>query len=133
MRDMDLIRELLLKIEGGQTSFEAISGDGASFLGIETETFLTREQADKLSSHLDLLEQAGFIEIAFRSLGGTLIVKRITWQGYDFLDSIRDPEVWRKTKEGASKAGSWTVQLLVEVSKAYAKQKLKEVTGLDLA
>lgn len=41
MRDMDLVRELLLKIEGGQTSFETISSDGASFLGIETETSLT--------------------------------------------------------------------------------------------
>lgn len=131
-RDMDLVRELLLKIEGDEREFDVITAEGAAILGIPSETSMTREEADKITRHLDLLEQAGFIEIEERQLAGSIWVKGLTWQGHDFLDSVRDPEVWRKTKEGASKAGSWTVELLVAVGKAYAKQKLKEATGLEL-
>jgi hypothetical protein len=131
-RDMDFIRDLLLKVEEGQKVFETASAEQASFLGYTPETSLTREEADKIEGHIDLLEQAGFIELDERMGGGTVLVKGLTWEGHDFLDSVRDPEVWTKTKEGASKAGSWTVGLLAEMGKAYAKQKLKEVTGLDL-
>jgi hypothetical protein len=28
--------------------------------------------------------------------------KRLTWDGHEFLDAIRDPEVWRRTKEGVA-------------------------------
>jgi hypothetical protein len=131
-RDMDFVRELLLKIENGQKVFETASTEQAEILGFTPETPLTREEADNLSGHLDLLHNAGFIEIEERMAGGTVLIRDLTWSGHDFLDSVRDPEVWQKTKEGASKAGAWTVELLMEVGKAYAKQKLKDVTGLEL-
>ncbi|MDF2900348.1 MAG: hypothetical protein K0Q62_407 [Phenylobacterium sp.] len=58
--------------------------------------------------------------------------KRLTFRGHEFLDTIRDPEVWRLTQEGAAKAGGAGVQFLWELGKAYARQVAKERLGLDL-
>src|SRR4051812_10195006 len=59
-RDMDLIRELLLKIESGEKGFKTLSYDEAEMLGSTSEKALSQEEADKLSGHLNLIEQAGF-------------------------------------------------------------------------
>jgi hypothetical protein len=90
-RDMDLIRELLLKIENGQTSFILTSDTAAALSLSPAEGGMTAEAAAKLE--LILLEQAGFIEIMSRSLSGHYAIKRLTWEGHDFLDSIRDPKI----------------------------------------
>jgi hypothetical protein len=60
-RDMDLIRDILLKIEGGQRMFETLSSDEARLLEIPVETPMSREEADKLIYHLDLLGRDGTI------------------------------------------------------------------------
>lgn len=44
-RDMDLIRDILLKIEGGQRMFETLSSDEARLLEIPVETPMSREEA----------------------------------------------------------------------------------------
>ena len=71
-RDMDLIRELLLKIENGQTSFILTSDTAAALSLSPAEGGMTAEAAAKLEEHLILLEQAGFIEIMSRSLPATM-------------------------------------------------------------
>ena len=55
----------------------------------------------------------------------------LTWQGHEFLNSIRDPEVWSKTKEGAKKVGNFSIQFIGEIAKAYAKHVAKERLGID--
>jgi hypothetical protein len=62
-RDMDLIRDILLKIEAGQEVFAPISSTVACAMGYSNETPLSKEEAEKLRGHLDLLEQEGLIEI----------------------------------------------------------------------
>jgi hypothetical protein len=52
--------------------------------------------------------------------------------GHEFLDLVRNPEVWRRTKAGATKAGGTGVEFLWELAKAYGRQVLKERTGIDL-
>lgn len=131
-RDFDFIRELLLRIEGGEVSFVTLSNEVAQTLGVVPDKPLADGEAEKLEFHLHLLEQAGFIEVRFRNMGGHVILKGLTWQGFDFLDAIRDPEVWKKTKEGASKVGGWTFGLLKDMGTAYLKHAAKERLGLDL-
>jgi len=131
-RDMDMIRDLLLEIEGGRKMFQTVSNTEAEMLGIPDEAGLSREDAEKLQLHLELLEQQGLIEVAFKALGGTVVVKQITWSGHDFLDSVRDPEVWKKTKGGAAVAGGWTLDLLKDLAKGLLKKKIEEHTGISL-
>ena len=67
------------------------------------------------------------------ALSGEITVKALTWEGREFLDSVRNPETWAKTKEGAHKIGTWSISLLSDMAKAYAKHLAKEKLGLDLS
>lgn len=52
--------------------------------------------------------------------------------GHDFLDSIRDPDVWNKTKKGALAAGGFTLNLLNDLAKGFIKKKIEDSTGIML-
>jgi hypothetical protein len=131
-RDMDLIRNILLEIEEGKKVYEAMSDDMASILCITPETLMSREQADQLTGHLDLLEQAGFIEIEERLASGIYYIKGLSWGGHDLLDSIRDPKIWERTKRGVEGAGGFTVDLLKDLAKGFMKKQIEEFTGIKL-
>jgi hypothetical protein len=124
-RDMELVRLILLKVEEEGTTPDYWMPD---FMidGYE-------EAPDEVAYHVWLLRQAGFLEAEQAASDEFLMEpKCLTWSGAEFLDSIRDPEVWRKTKEGAARAGGAGVELLWEIAKAYTKAKARETLGLDL-
>jgi len=131
-RDMDLVRDILLRVEGGQRSFEVLSHDTAKMLHATVNEPLSQEQADKLERHLELLEQAGLIEIEFKSMGGEFYVKGLTWSGYDFLGSIKDKEVWEQTKAAAKRGGVETLEFFWEIAKAAGRKEFSKRVGLDL-
>ncbi|MER9526648.1 DUF2513 domain-containing protein [Mesorhizobium sp. M0292] len=56
----------------------------------------------------------------------------LTFKGHEFLDSIRDDEIWRKTKDGARKMGGAGIEFMWEMAKAYGKHVAKEKLGLEL-
>jgi len=122
-RDMELVREILLAIE---TSDESPLG--------WIEISLPGYSQEDVSYNVELLAEAGFIEAQDLSSmdGHEWHPKRLTWKGHEFLDSIRDPEIWRRTKEAAKKAGGWGIEMLWEAAKVYGKLKAKEKLGLDL-
>lgn len=124
-RDMDLIRELLLEIEENQT---------ASDFSYEINANLNFD-ANTVYQHLKLLRDGGMIDgedSLSQDRSSKIIVLGITWSGHDFIDSVRDPEIWRRTKEGALAAGGFTVELLTELAKGYVKKILSEKTGVPL-
>lgn len=129
-RDMDFIRELLLEIENGKRVFDTSSDKCSIALGVEP-TGLSDEEAKKLEHHLDLLQTRELVEF-HRSLGGAWSVQKITWDGHDLIDSIRDEEIWKQTKEGAKKAGGFTVDLIVALAKGFAKKKIEQHTGISI-
>jgi len=120
---MDLIRDILLAVEASDSSPDSW-----------IELSLPDHSQEEVSYNVELLAEAGFIDAVDHSSfdGHEWHARRLTWTGHDFLDTIRDPEIWRQTKAGAKKAGSWTVELLFAVAKAIGKQKLKETFGIDL-
>lgn len=121
-RDMDLIRELLLDIEKNH--------DGSGRLvPIETEG-----NSPAIIEHLFLLNEAGLIEgqDASHLAGRNFLVQRMTWSGHDFLDSIRDPEIWKKTKEGAASVKGFSLDLVKALAKGLIKTQLEERTGVKL-
>jgi len=68
-RDMDLVRDLLLKIEDGQRSFDLLTSEVAEILGESGEGGLPREQAELLEYHLTPLDNAGLITIQAKLSG----------------------------------------------------------------
>ena len=131
-RDLDFIRDLLLKIEGGQKVFETASSEAAEILGFTPDTPLDREDADKLSGHINLLEDAGFIEVEARMGGGSIWVKDLTWKGHEYLDTVRDNEVWMQTKAMVKKAGTGAIEFIWGIAKEVAKAEIKRRTGFDV-
>jgi len=83
-----------------------------------------------------LLTEAGFLDAQSTpsSDGGSLVWPplRLTFSGHEFLDTIRDPEVWRRTKAGALKVGGLSVALLKTIATGYLKHLIKEKLGLYL-
>lgn len=86
--------------------------------------------------HVNLLGQAGLIEFEPVLTENKRIIKclvfSLSWSGHEYLDAIRDPDVWKKTKEGARRVGSAGLDLLVEIAKSIVRSKVREVTGLEL-
>ena len=123
--DKDLVREILLAIEASDHSPE----EGIT-LSLENRT--SRE----ISYHVLQLHDGGFLigqDASF--LSDTFPVwqaKRLTYKGHEFLDTVRDGEVWALTKTGAEKVGSASLSLMLELGKAYGKQALKERLGIEL-
>jgi hypothetical protein len=57
-------------------------------------------------------------------ISGEIIVKSLTWNGREFLDDVRDVEVWGKTKERAKAVAGVGFSFLWEIAKAEVKSKL---------
>ena len=88
-RDMDKVREMLLMVEAGDRD-----------MTIETESGTVD------SHHLWLARDAGFVDSPVQDfpLRGDgrrerWMFPRLTWQGAEFLDSIRDDSSWSKVKQ----------------------------------
>jgi hypothetical protein len=123
-RDMDLVRDLLLEIEGHPepTMWEGVD--------------LTGRNEVAVIYHLNLLQQGGYVTATELSnpnttLGYTLIDVGLTMAGHDFVDSVRDPEVFKKAKSGVEKVGSWTLQVFAEMAKGFALAKARDL-GLPI-
>jgi hypothetical protein len=95
---------------------------------------LEGRESELISYHVMLLDEAGLLSGI--SLGGLNHFewqpKRLTYKGHEFLDTVRDGEVWRRTKAGAEKAGVAGLGVLLELGKAYGKEVLKEKLGIEL-
>ena len=90
-RDMDLIRLILLKQED-----------------VEDVSFSDFTQ-DQINYHIALLIEANFLEgtVHYSNRGGKnsdeipdrIFVKRIRWDGHEFLDQARNNTTWEKAKK----------------------------------
>jgi Hypothetical protein (DUF2513) len=124
-RDMDFVRDLLSKIEeadGRRDMVELMPPDASD------------DDWKKYPYHLTLLNQAGLVAgINARDISGeNWLQVNLTWAGHEFLDTMRDPDVWQRTKDGAKKVGNFSMPFLMELGKAYAKHVAKEKLGLEL-
>jgi Hypothetical protein (DUF2513) len=116
-----LIRELLLKLE----SWPMERGD---VVPINPDAISIKDHSPhEIEYHLTLLKEAAFVDF----LQG-FYFRGITWAGHDFIDSIRDPGTWAKTKMAAAGAGGFTVELLRDLAKAFIKKQIEEKTGIKL-
>lgn len=130
-RDMDMIRDLLLEIEGGKTVFELIDAEIAECLGDGSANIMPKELVAKTELHLKLLADAEFISLRQLS-GGFWQITELHWAGCDFVETIRDPEIWKATKDGAKKAGGFTVELLKDLALGLIKTQVRKHTGVEV-
>lgn len=89
-RDLDLIRAVLADLEARPTYVPVFAHQ------IELEGRSTEE----IAYHCELLSDQGFIvgDGSLSSSGPTFLVRRMTAQGHDYLDAVRNDTVWAKVK-----------------------------------
>ncbi len=97
-RDMDLIRLLLLQTESG-----------------EKPEAMDRYTEPEILYHFELGIEADLLDCrVVRGAQGDVVgasIRKLTWQGHEFLNSARDNELWNQAKKKAiSTGGSWTLE-----------------------
>lgn len=118
-RDSDLIRAILLAVE---------ADDRCEILRLpHIEGF----HPEAVHFHARLLVEKGLLQTALpnHSIRQPWMCLRLTWEGYDFLDHIRDPAIWRLVKRSATKVGSWSIETLAVIAKSMILAKM-EALGL---
>lgn len=117
-RDMELIRDILLVIES--------HGDSDGF-----EVRVEGRTPAEIVYHSRLLKDAEFIlgDVVMRDIRNSaterFLARRLTWEGHEFLDNARSPEVWSKaTKRVTSTVGTVSLAVLTAVLIEVAKEKL---------
>jgi hypothetical protein len=119
-REMDLIRDLMLHIEGDPVF------DGLHWVtpGTPEEIGLPPGRSmDEIAYHLGLLLEAGFVK---GQAGMQMpMISQLTWKGHEFLDDIRDQDVWSKTKDRLGGRPSASIGIISEIARAELKKKLR--------
>lgn len=119
----ELIRDLLLHIEEHadkpHSRLEDISLKGWT--------------SEQVAYHVMLAEEGGFINATIEDLPDTddndqihisYTVHRLTMQGHELLDVIRDPKYWRAVKHYAKKIRSGTLSVLSVAAKEVLKKAI---------
>ena len=121
-RDMELIRERLLEIET----------NGASPIGWVEGIEIPGYSTEQINHHVWLLWEAGFIDALDNSSQGNpcYYPRCLTWQGHEFLDAIRNRDIWQKTKDIVGKAGTATVSAIFEVAIGIGRERIQQALGL---
>lgn len=50
----------------------------------------------------------------------------------EYLDDIRDPDIWRQTKEGANQVGGFSLDVLRALAKGLVKKNIEKHTGVEI-
>jgi len=123
-RDIELERKILFKIEDKYKP-----GEG-SMWGLEIDGY----DMPTIAEHCDLLHQQGLIR-DYKSFYGndeiqSFRVGNLTTQGYDYLELIRNNDVWEKTKkEIDEKRLPKTFEVISKIAGVFWGNFFKEFTG----
>jgi len=116
---MDLVREVLLRIEGDPML------DGAHSSYAPEASDFPGHSADEIAYHINLLLEEGFLkapEPTFQT--SALAVARLTSAGHNFLDNIRNQDIWSKTKAKFKGLGGVGLTVIAAIAEAEVKKHL---------
>ena len=129
-RDFDVLRDLLLRAERLDGPIIWVSDIDADEDG---EYFGYSDEVER--EHFRLLKEAGFVSEVFdnqREEAAPRYGYRITWSGYEFLDTIRDDEVWAQTKTSAKAVGAFSLEIARDIAMSYIRAELRSKLGVPL-
>lgn len=120
--NQDCVREILLELEeklpyNGDLHLQQIK---------ELDTGKKHGEEEALYSILKLIEANYLNGNIFKADCEIyhLSVSSITWDGHEFLNSVRSSEIWQETKNRVKAFSSVSIGVLTEVAKDQIKQKL---------
>ena len=118
-RDMELVRKILLALEERDDDSKEFNMED-----VDNKT---------LRYHLKIMEQAGLVDVDIKPAGDNMfwIYASITWFGHEYLSSIKNDNIWSKTKEELKRRGMDLGEVGIDVVYEYAKYHIKKLLGLD--
>lgn len=117
-RDMDMIRQLLLRIEKDPQL------DGHNWVHFSpNELGMNTRTEEDVGYNLTLLVEAGFV-LGKTGMETIPVVSKLTWQGHEFLDNIKNDDVWSKTKSRIGGLANVSLKIVAAIAEAEIKQKL---------
>lgn len=114
----DCIRDLLIYLEENLDYKDKI---------IINSLKLNNYSKEELMYTADRLYEANYINVNICwNMDSThiIVVTSISYQGHQFLDTIRDDNIWKETKIKASKFASISLPILQELATSFLKIKL---------
>ena len=110
---MDLVREILIAVEEGKL-------DDLEY------------DQDQINLHVELMKERGLVDAEITSSSDSVkhkilacSVKRLTWEGHDFLEEARNKSIWEQAKKKCLEAtDGLAIELLRGCLIYVAKQKL---------
>jgi hypothetical protein len=117
-RDMDLIRQLLLDIEGE----DAFDGTPHPYQ-IPTQIAAQGHSARVVGYHLQILFDAGLV-LGNTPAVGMPVVRRLTWHGHEFIDNIKSDDIWSRTKARVSGLPGAALSVVVAIAESEVKKWL---------
>jgi len=119
-RDMELVRIILLAIADSNEPIEASR--------IANEKY----SANLVGYHFQILNEAGLIVASVSAAGNNpyyfASASRLTWEGNDYLDAIRDESIWRRIKSAVAKAtGTTTFDVVKTLASSLSLEAIKSV------
>lgn len=127
-RDMDLIRALILKLE----ALPMRPGGIVHITAADEEVAIPGKTIEEIDYHLSQIENSGYIDTGGVNPMEGIGFRCLTGAGHDFADSVRDDAIWREAKEGAKKAGGFSLELLGALAKGLLKKKIEQHTGVEI-
>ncbi|MEX1036889.1 MAG: DUF2513 domain-containing protein [Sneathiella sp.] len=121
-RDMDIIRDTMLALEKDNDL------DGVGFYAFsENEPVIERADPKVAFYHLQLCVAGGLLDDNGQEVVGHVVIRGLTWEGHDFLDAVRDDNIWAEVKSVVKKQG---YELTFDVAKSLAMRLLSTSIGL---
>ncbi len=113
----DCVRSVLLTVEKSKTIDEELNLNPLTVETIFEQ--LPKYEDNEILYTIENLKEAGYINAALQFAAGHFIdgaVSSITYSGHEYLDNIREPEVWRKVKAMLKNAGAITLPLISQAA-----------------
>lgn len=108
----DCIRDILLTVEDN-ISF-------GTYMRFDSEhkdyPLLTKYESDYVMYHIQQCELSGLLTRVSWFMGPGCLIYDLSPEGHEFLANIRSEENWSKTKEVATKVGSFSLDALSKIA-----------------
>ena len=112
-RDMDVIRLLLLQLEGDEKAAEKLKACDEPLVVYNAALLVDSGLAE------------GAVACGADNSPVSVAMNHMAWRGHDFLDAARDETLWKKAKQTVMKpAASYTFEIVKEYLKAEIRKHL---------
>lgn len=107
---MDLVRKILFALEkilpGEVFEFDSLGGVPSA----------------RLDYHLELMSDNNLVKVYDKLADSALV--RLTWEGHEFLESVRDDKRWEKVKAEMSKSGGFVYEMAKSIALDFVEEEI---------